>query len=90
MPVRVKLSNLLRQATDWQEIVVVDAQTPEACLQAVVTQFPDVRKWVYDKNGKMWDRIQFFLNGQRIGRDQLDKPIRDGDELHVLLNIGGG
>ena len=90
MPVQVRLSNLLRQATDWQEIVEVDAQTPEECLLAVVTQFPDVRKWIYDKNGKMWDRIQFFLNGRRIGRNQLDKPIRDGDELHVLLNIGGG
>ncbi len=80
----------MRQATDWQEIVEVDARTPEECLHAVVTQFPDVRKWIYDKNGKMWDRIQFFLNGQWIGRDELDKPIRDGDELHVLLNIGGG
>ena len=90
MTVRVKLSNLLRQATDWQEIVEVTAETPEACLHSLVTQFPDVRKWIYDRNGKMWDRIQFFVNGKRIDRDQLGKPIPDGDELHILLNIGGG
>jgi molybdopterin converting factor small subunit len=90
MPVTVRLSSLLRQATDWQEVVEVDAQTPEECLQAVVTKFPDVTKWIYDQNGKMWDRVQFFLNGKRIGRDELDQPIQDGDELHVLLNIGGG
>jgi molybdopterin converting factor small subunit len=90
MAVTVRLSSLLRQATDWQEIVRVDAQTPEECIHAVVTQFPDVEKWIYDKNGKMWDRIQFFLNGKRIARDELDKPIRDGDELNILLNIGGG
>ena len=90
MTVKVKLSNLLRQATDWQEIVEVAARTPEECLHAVVTQFPDVRKWIYDKNGEMWDRIQFFVNGKRIDRDHLGKPILDGDELHILLNIGGG
>ena len=90
MTVKVKLSNLLRQATNWQEIVEVAAKTPEECLYAVVTQFPDVRKWIYDKNGKMWDRIQFFVNGKGIGRDQLGKPIHDDDELHILLNIGGG
>ena len=90
MPVRVRLSNLLRQATDWKEIVEVDAQTPEDCIDAVVTRFPDVRKWIYDKNGEMWDRLQLSLNGKRIGRDELDTPIRDGDEMHVLLNIGGG
>lgn len=90
MTVKVRLSNLLRQATDWQEIVEVTAKSPEECLDAVVTQFPDVRKWIYDKNGKMWDRIQFFVNGKRIDCDHLGKPIRDGDELHILLNIGGG
>ena len=90
MTVKVKLSNLLRQATDWQEIVEVTARTPEECLHIVVTQFPDVRKWIYDKNGKMWDRIQFFVNGKSIDRDQLPEPIQDGDELHILLNIGGG
>ena len=90
MRLKVRLSNLLRQATDWQEIVEVTAKTPEECLRAVVTQFPDVRKWIYDKKGKMWDRIQFFVNGKRIDRDQLGKPIQDGDELHILLNIGGG
>ena len=90
MTVRVRLSNLLRQATDWQEIVEVTAETPEECLHAVVTRFPDVRKWIYDKNGRMWDRIQFFVNGKRIDRDQLGKPIHDDDEPHILLNIGGG
>ena len=90
MPVKVKLSNLLRQATDWQETVEVTAGTPEECLHAIVTRFPDVKKWIYDKDGKMWDRIQFFLNGKRIGRDRLGRPIQDGEELHILLNIGGG
>jgi molybdopterin converting factor small subunit len=90
MTVRVRLSNLLRQATDWQEIVEVTAETPEECLRAVVTRFPDVTKWIYDKDGRMWDRIQFFVNQERIHRDQLGKPIQDGDELHILLNIGGG
>jgi molybdopterin converting factor small subunit len=88
--VTVKLSSLLRQATNWQEAVEVDAHTSQECLHAVVTRFPDVRKWIYDPDGKMWDRIQFFLNGKRIRWDELDRPIQDGDELHVLLNIGGG
>jgi molybdopterin converting factor small subunit len=88
--VRVKLSNLLRQATNWQEIVEVDAETPEECLRIVEAQFPDVRQWIYDKHGKMWDRLQLFVNGKVIGRDELSMPMQDGDELHVLLNIGGG
>lgn len=90
MPVRVRLSNLLRQATHWQEVVEVDAQTPEECLHAIVTRFPDVRKWIYDKNGKMWDRIQLFVNGEMIRRSELSNPMQEDDELNILLNIGGG
>jgi hypothetical protein len=90
MTVEVRLSNLLRQATDWRERIEVNARTPEECIQAVLTDFPDVRKWIYDKHGRMWDRIQFFVNGKRIGRDELSDPMKEGDELHILLNIGGG
>ena len=49
---------------------------------------PDYR--IYDKDGKMWDRLQLFVNGKMIGRDELSRPMQDGDELQVLLNIGGG
>jgi hypothetical protein len=90
MTVRVRLSNLLRQATDWQEILEVDAGTPEECLRVVEVRFPEVRKWIYDKHGKMWDRLQLFVNGKMILREEINQPIQDGDELHILLNIGGG
>ena len=90
MTVRVRLSNLLRQATDWQETVEVDARTPEECLRAVEAQFPEVKKWIYDKHGKMWDRLQLFVNGKAIPHQEIYQPMRDGDELHILLNIGGG
>ena len=90
MTVQVRLSNLLRQATEWQEVVEVDAKTPEECLRAVEAQFPDVKKWIYDKHGKMWDRLQLFVNGKTILREEINTPMKDGDELHILLNIGGG
>ena len=90
MTVRVRLSNLLRQATDWHETVEVDARTPEECLRAVEAQFPEVKKWIYDKQGKMWDRLQLFVNGKAIPRQEINQPMQDGDELHILLNIGGG
>jgi molybdopterin converting factor small subunit len=90
MTVSVRLSNLLRQATNWQDVVNVDAKTPDECLRLLEAQFPGVRKWIYDKSGNMWDRIQLFVNGKRIPRDALTQPMKDGDEFHILLNIGGG
>jgi len=90
MQVRVKLSTLLRQCTNWQEFVELNGNTPMACLQDLEAKYPDIRKWIYDKHGKMWDRLQFFVNGEMICPDELTHPIKEGDELFFLLNIGGG
>lgn len=90
MSVRLRLSPLLRQATDWQEIFQVDEHTPLECLHHLESQFPDMRKWLYDKHGNMWDRLQFFLNGEMLCLEELTHAIKDDDELFILLNIGGG
>ena len=90
MGVRVKLSGLLRQAADWQEFVEINQYTPLACIQDLERQFPDIKKWIYDKNDKMWDRMQLFVNGEMIPSEELTHPLKDGDELFLLLHIGGG
>ncbi len=90
MSVRVRLSTLLRQAANWQETVEINQYTPLACLQDLETQFPDIRKWIYDKQGNMWGRLQLFVNGEMIRPEELTLPIKDDDELFILLNIGGG
>ncbi len=90
MSVRVRLSTLLRQAADWQEIFEVKEQTPLECLHDLESQFPDIRKWIYDKHGNMWDRLQFFLNGEMLCLEELTCCMQDDDELFILLNIGGG
>ena len=90
MSIRVKLSSLLRKATNWQEIVEMDESTPLDCLRHLEAKYPDIHQWIYDKEGNMWDRLQFFANGEMIHRDELEKPLEDGAEFHLLLNIGGG
>jgi len=90
MHITVKLSSLLRQAAQWQESVSVTGDTPERCLHALIEQYPEMRKWVYDKNGNLWDRLQLFINGEMVHRGELSNPLNEADELYVLLNIGGG
>ena len=90
MSIRVKLSSLLRKAANWQEFIEMDESTPIDCLRRLEAMFPDVRQWIYDRDGNMWDRLQFYVNKEMIHRDELENPLTDGDEFHILLNIGGG
>ena len=90
MTVKVKVSSLLRKHTNWQEFVEVEGNTPLECLHALEKQFPAVKRLLYDKQGKLRPQFWFFVNGQKINASELTNPLRDGDELMILLAISGG
>lgn len=90
MSVRVKISSLLRPSTNGQEVVEVTGNTPLECLRSLQSKFPKMKKWLYDKKGELRPQVWFFVNGEKILRDDANKPLNDGDELFVLLAIGGG
>jgi molybdopterin converting factor small subunit len=90
MGVKVKLCSIMRQSANWQEIVEIDKYTPKECLKELEDEFPDIRRWIYDKHGNMLSRLQLYINGEIIYDDEMTRALKDDDELFVLLNIGGG
>ena len=90
MSVNLRVSALLRKFTNWQEVVEVRGANPIECLHDLEAQFPAIRDWLYNKQGELLPQIQFYVNGERIYSDELTNPVKDGDEVFILLAIGGG
>ena len=90
MSVKVRISSLLRKYANGQELLEVTGYSPVECLHNLVVQFPDIRRWVYDKQGELRPQVWFFTNGERISADELTNPLKDGDELFIFLALGGG
>jgi molybdopterin converting factor small subunit len=93
MTVRVKLSGLLRQFSELRqepEVFEVAGSNPLECLRLMVVRYPKMRKWVYDKEGKLLGLMQFFVNGEKLLLSEYSKPLKDGDELYIFFATGGG
>jgi molybdopterin converting factor small subunit len=93
MTVKVKLSGLLRQFSQLQgepEVFEVTGANPLECLRVMVERYSSMRKWVYDKDGKLLGLMQFFVNGERLLVSEYSKPLKDGDELYIFFATGGG
>lgn len=93
MKVKVRLSSLLRQfgeITNEPDPIEVSAPTAPECLQTLVDRFPSMRQYVYDKEGKLQLFIMFFVNGEKLLANEFTRPLKDGDELFVLLAFAGG
>jgi len=87
--VTVKVSPLLRRYTNDKESVKVKGNNPMECLHALEAKYPDLKRLLYDKQGKLLPRVMFFVNDQRIHADELNNTLKDGDELLISIAIGG-
>jgi molybdopterin converting factor small subunit len=90
MSVKVKLPLFLSKFANGQEIVEIVGYNPIECAHNLVVRFPNLRRWLYDKQGELRPQIWFFVNGERIPADELSNPLKDDDELFILLALGGG
>jgi molybdopterin converting factor small subunit len=59
------------------------------CLHALEAKYPDLKRLLYDKQGKLVPMVMFFVNEQRIHADELNNTLKNGDELLISLAIGG-
>ena len=90
--VRVTLSPILRHLSelrDEPEEFELNAANALECLQIMLRRYPTMKKWAYDKEGKLIPLIWFFVNDpkmrEKLTPDQFEKPLKDGDELIIAF-----
>jgi len=53
------------------------------CLDNLVRQFPVKGEALFDKKGKLARVIEIYVNSKRAYPDELAKPVKDGDNIHI-------
>lgn len=90
MSIKIDIPSYLQPFTNSLEMVEANGSTVGECLKHLVEQFPGMEKMLLAKNGKLFDYVNIYINGEDAYPDELAKPVKDGDELHILYIIGGG
>jgi adenylyltransferase/sulfurtransferase len=90
MSVKINVSPFLCQYTDDHQVVEVNGSTVGQCLDHLIKQFPSVKQWLFDNNGKLHNYMDVYVNGKSTYPEELTKPVKSGDELHILFMVGGG
>jgi molybdopterin converting factor small subunit len=90
MVIKIHIHPILRQYTHNQETIEVIGNTVGNCLSNLIQQFPGIEKGIFDKGGKLLSYIDIYVNKESTGTKELNKSVKDGDELHTVILIGGG
>lgn len=88
MGIIIKLDGTLRKFTGTKNSVEVKGETVRQCLDDLVYHFPDLRKWLFDRNGI--PMVLILVNEKIIHPENLNGPVKDSDEIHLFMIIGGG
>ena len=90
MGIKVHINPVLSQYTNNQSIAEVNGDTVGQCLDHLVKQFPGIKKALFDKNGKLLNYVDIYVNKESAYPEELAKPVEDGDELHIVFTVAGG
>ena len=90
MSIKVNIPSYLKSYTNDAQVVEVNGSTVKECLDHLVKQCPSMDKMLCTKEDKLLDYVSIYVDGEFAYGDELTKPVKDGDELHLLYILGGG
>ncbi len=90
MSIKINIPSYMRSFTNNIRAVEVNGSTVGECLSHLVKQFPGIKGQLLSKDDNLFENTTISVNRESAYPEQLAKLVKDGDELNILLIIGGG
>lgn len=92
MSVSIVIPSILRQYTGGEGVVKTAPNsdiiyTVSNCLNGLAERFPGVGQKLFDVKGNVAGYVHLFVNGKKVFAGD---TLQDGDELIIMLAVGGG
>lgn len=88
---KVLIPTPLRQYADKKDTVEVNGATVGEVLTGLTTQFGDLRKHLFNDEGKLRSFVNVYLNDEDVRYLSKDAtPVKDSDTLSIVPSIAGG
>jgi molybdopterin converting factor small subunit len=90
MSVNVHIHTTHRQFTNGLKVVPVEGSAVGECLNQLIKQFPGMEKALFAKKDNLLKNVGIYLNHASAYPNELVKPVKDGDEIHLIVMLAGG
>lgn len=72
------------------ETCEVSGNTVGECLEGLEAQFPNIKDYLLDRQGRLLRIFGIYLNSKSIYPEELGTPVQENDEITILNFIAGG
>jgi molybdopterin converting factor small subunit len=90
MSAEIHIHLTLRRFTNGEEAVEVEGKTVGECVHNLIRKYPDMESSLLDKRGHLLKIVEIYVNGESAYPNELAKPVKDGDQIHLTLMLAGG
>ncbi len=90
MSVNVHIHTTHRQFTNGLKVISLEGGTVGECLNQLIKQFPRMEKALFAKKDQLLRNVEIYLNRESAYPNELLKPVKDGDEIHLVVMLAGG
>jgi len=88
---RILIPTPLRQFADKQNSVDLPGATVGEILAALTAKYPDLKKNLFNEEGKLRSFVNVYLNDEDIRYISKEaSPVKDGDTVSIVPSIAGG
>ena len=88
---KILIPTPLRQYVDKKDSVDVTGATVGEALNALTTAHPDLKKNLYNDEGKLRSFVNIYLNDEDIRYMKKEStPLADSDTISIVPSIAGG
>jgi len=90
MGARVNVRYFLPHLSHDQETVDLEGETVRECLEHFVERFPQARRWLFREDGELANFVDVFVNLESQFPDELSRPVKEGDEIFIVMMLNAG
>jgi molybdopterin/thiamine biosynthesis adenylyltransferase/rhodanese-related sulfurtransferase/molybdopterin converting factor small subunit len=91
MPHRILIPTPLRPFAGKQEFVEVEGRTVGDALQGLVGQYSDLRRHLYNEDGRLRSFVNIYVNDEDIRHlDREQTQLTAGDTISIVPSVAGG
>ena len=88
---QIQIPSPLRQYTGKQATVSVPAKTVGDALTSLVSQHPDLKRHLYNEDGKLRAFVNVYVNDEDMRYLEKEATsLKDGDTISIVPSIAGG
>jgi len=90
MSIKVCFHGYLSPFPDLVNVAEVRGSTIGQCLDEFVKLYPRAEGCLFDENGKLGEYFAVFVNEGMVSPEEINRPIKDGDEINIVSLFDGG